>query len=141
MRLFPILAALLVIAAIYAFVFEREWVLALLPEPAAEEVEQATAEAAEAPAEADVENGEPAVGVSVVAVHSKARPIDRAVVVRGQTEADRQVELRAETSGQVVSEPLRKGNFVEEGDVLCELDPGTRESVLADGLSPRTVTV
>lgn len=135
MRLFPILAALLVIAAIYAFVFERDRVLALLPQPAAEEVEQATAEAeaAEAPAEADEqEDGAPAGGVSVVAVHSKARPIDRAVVVRGQTEADRQVELRAETSGQVVSEPLRKGNFVEEGDVLCELDPGTRESVLAE---------
>uniref|UniRef100_UPI003B525288 efflux RND transporter periplasmic adaptor subunit n=1 Tax=Roseovarius indicus TaxID=540747 RepID=UPI003B525288 len=133
MRLFPILAAILVIAAIYAFVFERDRVLALLPQPDA--TEEAVADEAPAPAEDkgagdDAAAGEPAV--SVVAVHSKARPIDRAVVVRGQTEADRQVELRAETTGQVVSEPLRKGSFVDEGEVLCELDPGTRESVLAE---------
>lgn len=133
MRLFPILAAVLVIAAIYAFVFERERLLALMPQPEA----AAEADAGEAPAPAESESAdsdgaaaEPAV--SVVAVHSKARPIDRAVVVRGQTEADRQVELRAETTGQVVSEPLRKGSFIDEGEVLCELDPGTRESVLAE---------
>lgn len=136
MRLFPILAALLVIAAIYAFVFERDRIAAMLPTQAE------PAETGGAPAPAATETAQDGAGtdeagsddpaVSVVAVHSKARPIDRAVVVRGQTEADRQVELRAETSGQVVSEPLRKGNFVDEGDLLCELDPGTRESVLAE---------
>lgn len=133
MRLFPILAALVVIAAIYAFVFERERLLALLPQPeAAAEADtaEAPAPAEDQPAEATETEGQTVM--SVVAVHSKARPIDRAVVVRGQTEADRQVELRAETTGQVVSEPLRKGSFVDEGEVLCELDPGTRESVLAE---------
>jgi len=70
--------------------------------------------------------------VGVVAVHSTAREIDTAVILRGQTEAARQVELRAETSGRVISDPLRKGALVEEGDLLCKLDPGTRASTLAE---------
>ena len=54
------------------------------------------------------------------------------MILRGQTEAIRQVEVRAETSGQVVSDPLRKGAFVETGELLCRLDPGTREATLAE---------
>lgn len=69
--------------------------------------------------------------VRVVAQRSQARPIDSAVVLRGQTRAARQVEVRAETSSTVISEPLRKGAFVTRGDVLCRLDPGTREAALA----------
>jgi multidrug efflux system membrane fusion protein len=40
--------------------------------------------------------------------------------------------VRAETSGRVISDPLRKGAFVEEGEVLCKLDPGTRQSALKE---------
>ncbi len=68
----------------------------------------------------------------VVALRSQAVDVPGAVMVRGQTEAARQVEVRAETSGAVTSEPLRKGAFVEAGDVLCELDPGTRAASLAE---------
>ena len=52
--------------------------------------------------------------------------------MRGRTEAARQVTVAAETSGLVISEPLRKGAFVNEGDLLCELDPGTRQASLAE---------
>jgi membrane fusion protein, multidrug efflux system len=52
--------------------------------------------------------------------------------VRGETQAAREVEMRAETSGQVVSVPLRKGASVEEGQLLCEVDPGTREAMLTE---------
>ena len=68
----------------------------------------------------------------VVVQRSEAREIDSAVVLRGRTEADRIVELRAETAGLVISEPRRKGSFVEEGDTLCRLDPGAREAALAE---------
>ena len=37
----------------------------------------------------------------------------------GETEAARFVEVRSETFGQVVSEPLRKGSFVKKNDILC----------------------
>ena len=40
--------------------------------------------------------------------------------------------LTLDTSATVISEPLRKGAFVEKGDLLCKLDPGTREAALAE---------
>jgi multidrug efflux system membrane fusion protein len=54
------------------------------------------------------------------------------VILRGRTETSREVEVRAETSGRVISAPLRKGGSVDEGQLLCELDPGTRRSALAE---------
>ena len=70
--------------------------------------------------------------VRVVAIQSEARVIDSAVVLRGETEATRQLDVMAETSGLVVSEPLRKGALVEAGQLLCEIDPGTRNASLAE---------
>lgn len=128
MRLFPIIAAIVVSTLIYFFVFERDWLIATVsPTPAVEA--DATAESME---EAPEKAGEIAGSVGVVALHSVARAIDSAVILRGQTEADRQVELRAETSGQVITEPLRKGSFVEAGQMLCRLDPATRAATLAE---------
>ena len=123
MRLFPILVALLVATAIYAFVFERERLMAMLPATDADTTETQSAVTPSAEAE------EPAV-MRVVVQRSEAREIDSAVVVRGRTEADRIVELRAETSGLIISEPLRRGAFVEKGDELCRLDPAARQAAL-----------
>ena len=64
--------------------------------------------------------------------HSKAQVVDSAVVLRGETQAARSVDLRAETAGQVVSEPLRKGSFVQQGQVLCQIDAGTRPALVAE---------
>lgn len=122
MRLFSVLMALLVAGAIYAFVFERARLVAMMTGP-----QDAAAEAAAAQAET------PQAQVTrVVVQRSEAREIDSAVVLRGRTEADRVVDLRAETAGLVISEPRRKGAFVAAGDVLCRLDPGAREAALAE---------
>ena len=121
MRLFPILAALVVMVLIYVLVFQRDDVSARTAEPGAEAAASEAEQAEDAPSL-----------VRVVVVNSVARVLDQAVQVRGQTEADREVELRAETSGQVISDPLRKGSFVEAGQLICELDPGVRQSLLAE---------
>ncbi|MEM6306627.1 MAG: efflux RND transporter periplasmic adaptor subunit, partial [Pseudomonadota bacterium] len=71
-------------------------------------------------------------GVSVVAYTSMARPLDSTVQVRGETEAARTVNLLAETSGTIISQPLRRGAFVSAGQAMCTLDPGTREASLAE---------
>ncbi len=129
MRLFPIIAAIVVTAIVYAFVFERDRLVAILtggPETPLAESGAATGQ--DAPTQA-AGTADP---VRVVAVKSTARTIDSAVILRGQTEAFRQVDLRAETTGQVISEPLRKGAFVETGQTLCKLDPGTREAALTE---------
>lgn len=137
MRFFSLLAAVALAGIIYAFVLERERLLAFLPAPGgvAENGEQAartavTTDTANAGADQD-EAGEMAP-MRVVAVHSKARRIDGTVLLRGATEADREANLRAETSGQIISKPIRKGSFVEAGQVLCEIDPASREVTLSE---------
>ena len=58
--------------------------------------------------------------------------VDSAVILRGETQAARQVDVRAETSAVVTSEPLRKGAQIAKGDALCVLDPGTRQAALQE---------
>ena len=128
MRFLSILTAILVVVALYLVVLERDRLLEFAgvgsPAEAAPDVPEAE-ETAEVAPETDGE-----VTVSVVAMRSEARTVDGAVVLRGRTEAARQVELRAETSGQIISEPARKGTQVSQGDLLCVLDPGTRQIAL-----------
>ncbi|KAA9009287.1 efflux RND transporter periplasmic adaptor subunit [Histidinibacterium aquaticum] len=131
MRILSILTAALVTGALYLLIIERDILFAVAQvettEDTAEEADPASGETTEAAAPDDDEEG-----VAVVALRSSAETIDSAVVLRGRTEAARQVEVRSELSGLVISDPQRKGAFVEEGDVLCELDAGTREAQLEE---------
>ena len=52
--------------------------------------------------------------------------------VRIEKDTMGEVEVPAETSAVVMSEPLRRGAHVEKGQELCVLDPGTRHVTLAD---------
>lgn len=70
--------------------------------------------------------------IAVVAFESKARDFADTLTLRGRTEADREVEVRSEISGLIVSDPLRKGAVVDAGDVLCRLNEGDREAELAE---------
>ncbi|MEQ9694095.1 efflux RND transporter periplasmic adaptor subunit [Shimia sp. SDUM112013] len=128
MRIVPIITAILVSVLLYFLVIERDSINAMAAPPS--EIEDATARDDTAAALAEQTSGPDLMRVQ--AIHSEARVIDSAVILRGQTEADRQVDVRAETSSQVVSEPLRKGAFVEAGQVMCELDPGTRQASLEE---------
>ena len=123
MRLIPLLTAAVVMGFLYLLVFERPALIAFADgdvqiEPAAVEEETPTERR-----------------VSIVARLSVAQTVDSAVLVRGRTEAARQVDVRAETSGLVISDPLRRGAFVEAGTLLCELDPGTRDASLAEAMA------
>ncbi len=131
MRLISFINALLVIVALYFLVFERDALFAF-----AGKTETATESADDEAADVTVVNADAAMGV--VALRSTAREIDSAVVLRGQTKANRQVEVLAETTSTVISEPKRKGAFVEAGDLLCELDPGTRPANLAEAMARKS---
>ncbi len=132
MKLLPVMIAIIVSAFLYLIVFERDRLLGFArtaPETPVTQTHQPkglNAETAVTPAK------DPRHIVSVVAVNSVAKTIDSAVLLRGRTEAARQVIVMAETSGKVVSTPLRKGAYIEAGQILCQLDPGTRESTLAE---------
>ncbi len=128
MRLIPVVTAILVSAVLYVLVFERDRLMELAggtgTDTTASLQDATDARGAVAPA--------PEGAVAVVAMHSQAQTIDSAVILRGRTEAARQVTVAAETSGLVISAPLRKGAVVTQGDVMCRLDPGTREASLAE---------
>lgn len=128
MRIIPVITAILVSAFLYMLVFERDRLVAFAQSAPATEVADSVTVAEDAEETADTDDG----AVGVVAVHSIAQTADSAVILRGRTEAARQVTVASETSGLVVSEPLRKGAFVNEGEALCRLDPGTREASLAE---------
>lgn len=117
MRLMPLITAIIVSAVLYALVFERDALLAFAQVDTTETVAEEPPEIAP---------------VSVVMQQFQTQQVDNAVILRGRTEAARQVAVAAETSGQVISDPIRKGAFVEEGTLLCELDPGTRAAQLAE---------
>ena len=86
--------------------------------------------AALAPAEPAVaQDGD---GPAVVVTRSLAEPFRDQLALRGRTEADRRVEVRAEIAGLVASAPIRKGAMVAKGDVLCRLAPGERPAALAE---------
>ncbi len=124
MRILPLLAAVAMAAILYMIILERPTLMAFFGGGETEEVDtQPETEEAAAPV-ADTR-------VQVVVERLKAQSIDSAVVLRGQTAAARQVEVRAETSAIVVSEPLRKGARIEAGQIMCRLDEGTRGAALA----------
>lgn len=141
MRLIPVITAVLVTLVLGALVLERDRLMAfarnepVTGQPAGDAAaagsgDAESAETTEAPAKPGTKPGK--ATVRVVVVQSHAKTVDSAVVLRGQTKADRQVDIRSETSGNVISEPMRKGTYVSKGDVLCRLDPGTREATLAE---------
>ncbi len=65
---------------------------------------------------------------SVTILNSKA--IDKSKILKssGFTEADKFVQVRAELSGRVVSRPAKQGDFVEKGDLICQLYIAGREA-------------
>ena len=136
MRLIPTLTALVVTVALYFLVLERETLLAFArgDDTPVETVSDDTPPATDtsAVAEAAAPSDTPAPTMGVVVRRSVAQTVDSAVILRGETQALREVEVRSETSAIVTSDPLRRGAKVEKGQELCVLDPGTRFVSLAE---------
>lgn len=123
MRLGPFLTSLIVAALLFVFIMKREWITAFAnsEDPIATTPIQPTANPAA--------TGAP---VNVVTMRSIAQEVDSGIVLRGRTEAARNVDVRAETTGLVISEPLPKGTVVTKGAPMCELDVGTRNAGLIE---------
>ncbi|SMX28904.1 Efflux pump periplasmic linker BepF [Pelagimonas phthalicica] len=133
MRIFSLITALVVAAVLYGLVLERDRLLGFAgvtgdaePEtPVLEDVAQAET------AKPEIPEGT----VRVIALRSTVQEIDSAVFLRGETAALRQVEVRAETSGKIISEPLRKGAQVAADQLLCAVDPGTSDISLRETMA------
>lgn len=129
MRIFSLLAALIVTVVLAMSILARPQLMSLMgmeAPPETETAETVTETSAEAPAQDESR----LVKVQVRKV--VGQQVDSAVVLRGETAANRQVDVRSETSAIVTSEPLRKGAEVEKGQTMCVLDPGTRGAALEE---------
>lgn len=131
MKIIPFITAILVAGLLVLFVLERDRVLGFARSSSPAATPETTSETV------DIVTDEPAAdsrgdAIRVVAISSTAQNIDSAVILRGRTEAARQVNAAAETSGLVISEPIQNGAAVTKGDILCELAPGTRSANLAE---------
>ncbi|NKB52939.1 MAG: efflux RND transporter periplasmic adaptor subunit [Rhizobiaceae bacterium] len=54
----------------------------------------------------------------------------KTLTIRGRTQAESIVSVRAETGGTVESRPVNKGQMVKPGDLLCVIDKGVRSTQL-----------
>ncbi|MEM1298361.1 MAG: efflux RND transporter periplasmic adaptor subunit [Pseudomonadota bacterium] len=119
MRISSLIAAALIVAGLgYWFVLRHGG-----------EEAQAAVEPADAPV---AETQRAATPVPVQVFTSQAVEHQGELLLKGRTEANRNVHVAAETTGRVISDPLRRGAEVQAGQVLCELDPGVRAAELAE---------
>ena len=136
MRIVSLITAVLVAALLFGIVIERDRLFALVRDISPREQVTGPVEtmavAPETESASEPETALPEGVVRVMAMRSVAREIETVVRLRGETEAARQVSVLAQTSGKVISEPLRKGAFVQEGELMCQLDPGTSAASLAE---------
>ncbi|TVS16315.1 MAG: efflux RND transporter periplasmic adaptor subunit [Gammaproteobacteria bacterium] len=75
-----------------------------------------------------------------VRVRNLDAELQRALIaVRGRTEVNRRVAVRAETGGLVAALPVEKGDVVRAGDILCRIDAGSRPARLEESREAVTV--
>ncbi len=125
MRIIPIITALIVTGLLYLFVVERDLLRRLIGFSSTQEENAQLEESNDVQNQTDSDDLE-TKRVRVFATTFEDKMIETRVTLTGTTEAARYVDVKSETSGLVISEPFRKGENVKKGDVLCELDPGTR---------------
>ncbi|MDA9636603.1 efflux RND transporter periplasmic adaptor subunit [SAR86 cluster bacterium] len=65
---------------------------------------------------------------TVRVIDQTSLPYTREILVKGFAEADKKVELKAETSGRVISLPAKQGSFVKKGQPICSIFMAEKES-------------
>jgi multidrug efflux system membrane fusion protein len=135
MRIFPVITAIFVTGILYFLIFERGQLFEFAqiklnsnPEQAETSVDPVIKTLKE-----PVEEGNK--GFTVVVKKSIATQLDSVIVLRGRSEAARQVIVKSETTGLITSKPISKGTKIKSRQLLCEIDPGIRESSFRDSLS------
>ena len=75
---------------------------------------------------------------SVVVRQSRAENVQLTFSAQGQALPERDTEIVTEAAGTIVSLPVRKGQVVERGDVIAQLDPSRAEAALAQAQEERS---
>ncbi len=80
-------------------------------------------------AEREAKRSSAAFKVRVSTLQPQARLAQ--LLIRGRTQADATITIRAETGGTLTKRVVNKGDQVKPGDLLCVIDQGIRKSNLA----------
>lgn len=67
---------------------------------------------------------------TVVTRTVKSQPHATKIKLFGRSEAAREVLIKAETAGTVVSAPIKEGHFIKRGTVVCRQDVNARQAML-----------
>lgn len=126
MRISSIIIAIIVCAGIAGFIFRNDLNTYLNTQ------DIITKETKEITSEIKEKKINKQKAVSVLVQKSNEQEVTNGILLRGQTEAFKSVQVKAETSGSVISQPIRKGTFVKNGELLCELEVGTKSDVLSE---------
>ena len=129
MRIFSLILAIGVTIGLYFLIVDRKSLVMFLSKWSVQEQSEQE--------EALLKNSIPDPKKETILPHvivskSKAVKAKNILLLRGLTEAARKVEVRAEISGAVISEPRSKGAKIETGETLCEIAAGTRFVTLSE---------
>ena len=129
MRVISIILAIFVAISLYFLIVDRETLVAYLGKISKRELTKKETKLSE---DTNQVFSTETILPHVIVSKSEARSANNLLVLRGKTEADRKVEVRAEISGAVISKPRLKGSRIDTGEVLCEIAAGTRYVMLSE---------
>ena len=129
MRIFSLILAIGVSIGLYFLIVDRKSLIIFLSKWGAQDhLEQEKVLSKSSPPDPKKKTILP----HVLVTKSKAVKASNILLLRGLTEAARKVEVRAEISGAVISDPRSKGTKIETGETLCEIAAGTRFVTLSE---------
>jgi biotin carboxyl carrier protein len=70
----------------------------------------------------------PAPAPDAIVVTAQSQPHSLTVRAKGRTAPDKSVTVKSGTAGTVISTPVREGNFVKQGTLLCGVDVEARSA-------------
>ena len=133
MRLFSIVVAVFVLGSFYLITFQRDIIQNFVK---TDSLDTKTRDIT-----ADYNSGKSKKkkimnnSFSVLLKKSVATELNNLIILRGRSEAVRQVSVKSQATGLIISNPLPKGIKVSENQILCEIEPGTKLIQLNDAQS------
>lgn len=73
--------------------------------------------------------------MAVSVINTNLEPYTKDIILRGQTQALRTVDLKSQIKSRIVDLPVEKGTRVKMGDVICRMDIEDREANHAETLA------
>ena len=115
MRIFSVAVAIIVLIVFYLFTFERDLLNEFAISNSSDTSEKLILQSGEQAIDKKTDIDQ--TSFSVVVKKSDAQSLDNLIILRGRSEAVRQVSVKSQTTGLIISEPLPKGSKITKNQV------------------------